>query len=84
MPRPSTPPGSDQIAGTHRDRSFGLDCLRCLAIGGVVFSHGMGFLYPYVPALPIGWGRALPLSRGNREQGKAKGDERFKIQRSSN
>jgi peptidoglycan/LPS O-acetylase OafA/YrhL len=42
-------------------RSFGLDLLRCCAIGGVVFSHGMSFIYPYVPALPLGGGFALHL-----------------------
>lgn len=42
-------------------RNFGLDLVRCAAIGLVVFSHGMYFIYPYVPALPLGGGFALHL-----------------------
>ncbi|MGI8890492.1 MAG: acyltransferase family protein [Chthoniobacterales bacterium] len=32
------------------NRVFGLDCLRALAIGGVLFAHAFGFLYPQMPA----------------------------------
>jgi peptidoglycan/LPS O-acetylase OafA/YrhL len=37
---------------TRRDTSrvFGLDCLRALAISGVLFAHGFGLLYPKMPA----------------------------------
>ena len=37
---------------THRSTSrvFGLDCLRALAICGVLFAHGFGLLYPQMPA----------------------------------
>ncbi len=35
-------------------RIIGLDVLRALAIGGVVLSHGLVFLYPHVPALELG------------------------------
>ncbi|MGH7997675.1 MAG: acyltransferase family protein [Opitutaceae bacterium] len=42
-------------------RNFGLDLLRCLAIGGVLFGHGQYFLYPYVPPIPVGFGRNLHL-----------------------
>lgn len=31
-------------------RVFGLDCLRALAISGVLFAHGCGLLYPQMPA----------------------------------
>jgi peptidoglycan/LPS O-acetylase OafA/YrhL len=31
-------------------RVFGLDCLRALAISGVLFAHGFGLLYPQMPA----------------------------------
>ncbi|HZZ57981.1 MAG TPA: acyltransferase [Opitutaceae bacterium] len=42
-------------------RNFGLDLIRCIAIGLVVFSHGMYFIYPFVPELPLGGGNALHL-----------------------
>ncbi len=37
---------------THRSTSrvFGLDCLRALAISGVLFAHGFGLLYPQMPS----------------------------------
>jgi peptidoglycan/LPS O-acetylase OafA/YrhL len=37
---------------THRSTSrvFGLDCLRAMAIAGVIFAHGFGLLYPQMPA----------------------------------
>lgn len=37
---------------THRgtSRVFGLDCLRALAISGVLFAHGFGLLYAQMPA----------------------------------
>ena len=38
-------------------RIIGLDVLRALAIGGVVLSHGLVFLYPHVPALELGGAR---------------------------
>jgi len=40
-------------------RIIGLDILRCAAIGGVVLSHGLVFLYPHVPPLVLG---GFPLS----------------------
>ena len=39
-------------SSSHADTSrvFGLDCLRALAIAGVLFAHGFGLLYPQMPA----------------------------------
>jgi peptidoglycan/LPS O-acetylase OafA/YrhL len=34
----------------NMSRVFGLDCLRALAISGVLFAHGFGLLYPQLPA----------------------------------
>lgn len=42
-------------------RNFGLDLLRCFAIGGVVLAHGWYFIYPWAPAIPVGGGRHLHL-----------------------
>ena len=35
-------------------RVIGLDILRCCAILGVLVAHGLTFLYPHVPPIPIG------------------------------
>ena len=41
--------------GNNEHRLIGLDLLRCFAIGGVVLSHSLGFIYPYVPAVNLGF-----------------------------
>ena len=42
------------MAPASSRRIIGLDILRCCAIGGVVLSHGLVFLYPHVPW--VHWG----------------------------
>lgn len=39
---------------TSSPRIIGLDLLRCGAIFGVLVAHGLIFLYPHVPPIPIG------------------------------
>src|ERR1041385_6257581 len=43
-------PCGDQMKKVSASRVFGLDCLRAMAILGVIFAHGFVLLYPQMPA----------------------------------